>query len=239
MPAYTTQGLSAATTFQGINITSTASTGNLIHNMPISNEDRVWMWASNRDSSDRTLTVAIEGVLTTSSQILNIPTRNGLNQIFNGLTLKSSGVTEIDIRAWASVTNTISIFGYVMRQGTTGPDKLYTTEVISGGDGDGSGINVVATASAGNTAHTAAGTNGIDKVYLYATNLNAAADRVLTVEWSGTGAEDRFAQTIPFRDGLILLSPGLCLPTGASILVFADVTTDVNIWGEVYREVDP
>jgi hypothetical protein len=101
---------------------------------------------------------------------------------------------------------------------------------------DGRGIKVVATATAGTAIHTAvAGSSDWDEVYIYAVNAHTA-DVILTLEWGGvTDPDDLIEFTIPYKNGLYLVTPGLILQNGLGIAAFAATANVISIFGFVNR----
>jgi len=109
------------------------------------------------------------------------------------------------------------------------------------GSTDGMPILVVQTATPGTTIHTAvAGTTDgtYDETWLWAYNGHTA-DVVLTLEYGGATVPDQnLVATIPFKSGLIPLTPGPILQNGLVIKAFASVANVVTIWGFVNRMTD-
>jgi hypothetical protein len=109
----------------------------------------------------------------------------------------------------------------------------YSKEFLSGGTGDGLGIKVVATATAGTTIHTAHAT-AQDEIHLWAWNTDTV-NRVLTVEFGGaTDPDDLIEMDIPFQDGLYLVVPGLPL-TNLVVKAFAAAANIIVVHGFVNR----
>lgn len=100
---------------------------------------------------------------------------------------------------------------------------------------NGKGINVAATATTGDTIHTAvSGTSSFDEVWMYAVNTSTSSVK-LTVEYGGTTAADNIEITIPGESGLVLVVPGLYLNNSQVVTVFADTTNVISIHGYVNR----
>ena len=104
----------------------------------------------------------------------------------------------------------------------------------------GQGIKVAATTSPGTLIHTT-GVSGtiIDEVWLYAFNSHTA-DVVLTVEFGGATAPDQnIILTIPFKQGLVIVVPGLPLlgsgTVALTVKAFAATTNVITISGFVNR----
>lgn len=104
------------------------------------------------------------------------------------------------------------------------------------GSTQGKGIKVVATSTAGTTIHTAvAGTTNMDEIWLYAFNSHTA-DVVLTIEWGEATAPDgNIIATIPYKQGLYLIAPGLLLQNGLVVKAFAASANVITIHGFVNR----
>lgn len=109
------------------------------------------------------------------------------------------------------------------------------------GSTDGKAIKVVATATAGTTIHTAvAGTTAgtYDEIWLWAYNGHTA-NLALTIEFGGADVPDQnIIQTIPFKQGLFLVVPGLILQNGMVVKAFAASANLVTITGYVNSITD-
>ena len=109
----------------------------------------------------------------------------------------------------------------------------------AGATGDGLGILVVATATAGTAIHTASSTaTTIDEVWLYAYN-NHSASILLTIEYGGvTAPKDVIKQTLTAQSGLVLVVAGLLVQGNATpkvIRAFAATGSQISIFGYVNR----
>lgn len=104
------------------------------------------------------------------------------------------------------------------------------------GSTHGRGIKVAATASAGDTIHTAtSSTTDCDVVTLYAYNSSGSAVN-LTLQWGGTTAvDDDIKLSIPATSGLTLVVPDLVLRNSLVIKAYAGTTNVVTIHGYVNR----
>jgi len=100
-----------------IQITATGSTGTTIHTTLSSSTiiDEVWLYATNGDTVQRTLTVEYGGTGSTSEVVVGIPSRSGLSIVLPGTILSGDGSSGSTITAYSSVANTINILGYVNR----------------------------------------------------------------------------------------------------------------------------
>lgn len=109
----------------------------------------------------------------------------------------------------------------------------------AGTTGDGLGILVAATSTAGTAIHTASTTaTTIDELWLYAYN-NSSASILLTIEFGGvTAPKDVIKTTISGQLGLTLVCAGLVVQGNASAKVvraFADTANQISIFGYVNR----
>jgi len=109
----------------------------------------------------------------------------------------------------------------------------------AGSTGDGLGILVAATATAGTAIHTASSTaTTIDELWLYAYN-NHSADILLTIEFGGaTAPKDVIKDTITTQDGLILVVAGLVIQGNATpkvVRAFAATANQISLFGYVNR----
>lgn len=107
--------------------------------------------------------------------------------------------------------------------------------------GDGLGITVVATATAGTAIHTASTTVAtLDEVWLYAVNTDTVA-RILTIEFGGVNvAKDIIQQTLALSpSGLVLVCAGLLLKGNATAKIVrafsAGTASKIEIFGFVNR----
>jgi hypothetical protein len=109
----------------------------------------------------------------------------------------------------------------------------------AGTTGDGLGILVAATATAGTAIHTASATaTTIDEIWLYAYN-NHNASILLTIEYGGvTAPKDVIKQTLTAQNGLVLVVAGLLIQGNATpkvIRAFAATGSQISIFGYVNR----
>jgi hypothetical protein len=104
------------------------------------------------------------------------------------------------------------------------------------GSTNGKGIKVAATASAGDTIHTAqSGTSTSDVITLYAYNSSASAVN-LTLQWGGTtSVDDDIKLSIPATSGLTLVVPDLVLRNSLIVKAYAGTTNVITIHGFVNR----
>jgi len=109
----------------------------------------------------------------------------------------------------------------------------------AGTTGDGLGILVAATATAGTAIHTASSTaTTIDELWLYAYNHHASSV-VLTIEYGGvTSPKDVITGSVAAASGLVLMVPGLVVQGNATpkiIRAFAATANKISIFGYVNR----
>ena len=107
----------------------------------------------------------------------------------------------------------------------------------AGTTGDGLGITVVATATAGTAIHTASATaTTIDELWLYAANIHSSAV-VLTVEFGGVTITSDLIQTsiAATPSGLVLICAGLLVTGSVSVTAFAGTANKIELFGFVNR----
>jgi len=113
----TKQPLTGGTRFLPILITTTASTGDIIHqpltNATIDQQDELFLYAHNDSALDAIL--SIDWGDGTFVEWVTIPARQGLFQIDPGAPDSSSDGSNNTIRMFASVANVIRIKGWVNR----------------------------------------------------------------------------------------------------------------------------
>jgi hypothetical protein len=104
------------------------------------------------------------------------------------------------------------------------------------GSTHGRGIKVAATASSGDTLHTAtSSTTDCDVVTIYAYNSSGSAVN-LTLQWGGTSTpDDDIKLSIPATSGLTLVAPDLVLRNSLVLRAYAGTTNVVTIHGFVNR----
>ena len=103
------------------------------------------------------------------------------------------------------------------------------------GSTDGKPIKIATTATAGTAIHTAvAGTTPgtYDEVWLWAQN-NGTVSVNLTVEFGSNAVEGNIIKSIPAKEGLVPIVPGIPLQNGATVKAFASVANVVSILGFV------
>ncbi len=116
----------------------------------------------------------------------------------------------------------------------------FTKLALSGGNADGLGITVVATATAGTTIHTGPSASAtIDEIWLYANNTASTAV-VLTIEFGGVSVTKDIIQTsiAASPSGLVLVCAGLIIQGNATqkiIKAFAGSASKIELFGFVNR----
>lgn len=112
------------------------------------------------------------------------------------------------------------------------------SRVLLSGSTNGKPIPVAATATAGTTIHTAvAGTSSFDEIYMWASNVTAAA-ATLTIEWGGVtdpGNHSVKAVSIPANSPPIPIMTGQVLNNGLVVGAFSGTASAINITGYVNR----
>ena len=101
----------------------------------------------------------------------------------------------------------------------------------AGTTGDGLGITVVATVTAGTAIHTASSTaTTIDELWLYAANIHSSAV-TLTIEYGGVSVtKDLIQQSIAATpSGLVLVCAGLLIKGNATPLVVKAFAGTANV----------
>lgn len=111
--------------------------------------------------------------------------------------------------------------------------QAVTMDKLSGST-NGKAIKIAATATTGDTIHTAvSGTSSWDQVWIYACNTSTSAVK-LTIEWGTTTAADgNIEQTILPESGLVLVVPGLILDNSLVVTAFAGTTNVILLSGFV------
>jgi hypothetical protein len=109
---------------------------------------------------------------------------------------------------------------------------------LSGAPAGNRGIKVVAVATPGTTIHTAVtGTNlgSYDEIWIWAYNGHTA-DVDLTIEFGGaTVPDDNIKVSVPYKQGLFLIVPGLVLQNALIVKAFASVANVVALQGFINR----
>lgn len=109
-----------------------------------------------------------------------------------------------------------------------------TVQIPFSASTQGQGVKLAATATPGTLIHTTGTglfTTVFDKVFLWAYNSDTV-DRVLTIEFGGATAPDQnITMTVPFKQGLIYVVPGLILAGSGSVALTVKgfVTAGANV----------
>lgn len=101
-----------------IKVAATGTAGTAIHTTGISATviDRIYLFAFNSDTVDRTLTIEFGGVTAPDQNIVTtVPFKTGLLLIIDGLPLLGNGAVGLTIGAFASSANVVTVSGYVLR----------------------------------------------------------------------------------------------------------------------------
>jgi len=118
MATFSKLHLSGSTQGRQIKVIATSSAGTIIHTTGISSStiDEVWLYATNQDTVERTLTIQFGNTTSPDDWItLNVPAKAGLTLISPGLTLSGTGSVGNVVRAFASAANVVLISGYINR----------------------------------------------------------------------------------------------------------------------------
>lgn len=116
----------------------------------------------------------------------------------------------------------------------------YSRVLLSGSPASGREIPVAAVGTPGTLIHTAvAGATSFDEIYLWASNVTAAA-ATLTIEWGGVvdpGDHMCKALSIPANSPPIPIVTGLSLNGTLVVCAFSGTASAINIGGHVNRIV--
>lgn len=114
MATFTKLKLSGSTDGKPIKVAATATAGTTIHTASSTALDELWLWVTNTDTADRTLTIEFGGTTDPDHLIvkaLTIPASSVPIPIVTGQLLTNSLV----VGAFASSANKLLITGYVNR----------------------------------------------------------------------------------------------------------------------------
>lgn len=114
MATFTKKILSGSSDGKPVKVVATTSVGTTIHtgSSTATVLQEVWIWAQNNHTADVVLTVEYGDTASEGNIIVSIKAKAGLALICPGLLLKGNAAP-LTIRAFASVTNVISITGFV------------------------------------------------------------------------------------------------------------------------------
>lgn len=116
MATFTKLKLSGSTDGKPIKVVATATAGTTVHTAHATSLDELWLWVTNTDTTDRTLTIEFGGTTDPDHLILKavtIPAKSLPIPIITGLHLTNSLV----VGAFASSANVLLISGFVNRIG--------------------------------------------------------------------------------------------------------------------------
>lgn len=114
MAIYSKILLSGSTNGQPILVAATSTPGTTIHTAVsgVSSLDEIWLYAQNTDTTPRKITIEYGGTTSPNNLFeITIQPEAGLTLVVPGLLLNNSLV----VRAFAAVTNVVTISGYVNR----------------------------------------------------------------------------------------------------------------------------
>jgi hypothetical protein len=117
MATFSKAHLSASAGGRAIKITTTATSGNLIHQTDTSSStiDEVWLYATNTSPASILLTLEWGGATNPDDRIVaSIPPQSTVTLI-PGHVISGTGSASRDVRAFAGTANVINIFGYINR----------------------------------------------------------------------------------------------------------------------------
>jgi|TARA_A100000172_G_scaffold67354_2_gene47062 hypothetical protein len=115
MPTFAKQELSGSTDGRGIKVTGNATGASVTVHQAQSgtgdnNYDEVFVYANNSSTAAILLTIEFGGVTVPDDLIeVSVPAQQGLMLVVPGLVLQNS----LYVKAWASVINEVSLFGFV------------------------------------------------------------------------------------------------------------------------------
>jgi len=98
-------------------VAASGATGTTIHTTLSSSTtvDEIWLYATNNDTVQRNLTIEYGTTGAASEISVGIPSKSGLSIILAGCVLTGTGSASSVVRAYGSVSNQISVVGYVNR----------------------------------------------------------------------------------------------------------------------------
>jgi len=112
IPSGSTQG-------KAVKIAATSTPGTTIHTTGVSATtlDRLYMFAVNSDTVDRNLTIEFGGTTSPDNliQVFPVPFKQGLVLVVDGLPLIGNGGSGLTVGAFASATNVIMVYAYILR----------------------------------------------------------------------------------------------------------------------------
>ena len=116
MAGYSRQHLSGSTNGRAIKVAATATPGTAVHTAIAGTTgfDEVYLWASNTDSAERTLTVEWGGTTAPDDHVapaITLPPNSGPVPIVTGQCLNNG----LAIKAFSDAANKVLLTGYVNR----------------------------------------------------------------------------------------------------------------------------
>ena len=115
MATFNTHKLSGSTDGRNIKVAATATAGTTVHTAQVSaaDEDFIYLWAMNSDTTDRKLTLEHGGTTAPDDLTeITIPAEAGWVPVLSGMPLRNSLV----LRAFAASANVVNVNGYVVRK---------------------------------------------------------------------------------------------------------------------------
>lgn len=115
MATFNAMKLSGSTDGRNTKVAATATPGTLIHTAQASatDEDFLFLWACNTDTTDRKLTIEFGGVTSPDDLMeVTIPAEGGWVPVVEGLPIRNSLV----VRAFAASANVVNVNGYAVRK---------------------------------------------------------------------------------------------------------------------------
>jgi len=229
---FSTVTLTGSTTFQGKQLTGSTVE---MHLVPASVVDQVYLYAVNQHATlSRVITVeGIDNSAGVHTSLQTLLPKEGLSLVWPGFPMTAGA----SVKAFASVTADVRIFGFVHRFGATANDKEYSYNVHTATPADGVGVNIDTASTAGNSIHVVPASS-LDRIELYASNLDPA-DQEITIEWFDATTTNNITVTIPAQQSIMNVVPGLYLPAAAAVNVFATKNDVINIYTRIARESVP
>lgn len=118
MATYSKELLSGSTGGRPILVGATTSPGTTIHATGTDPDvtDEMWLYAHNTDTVGHKLTIQFGDTSSPSDLIeVEIPAQDGLTLLVPGLPLVGTGAAARTVRAFAALTDVVTVSGYVNR----------------------------------------------------------------------------------------------------------------------------
>lgn len=103
--------LSGSTNGRPIKVAASATPGTTIHTADATAKDEIWLWATNTDAVDRSLTIEFGGTTSPDDHIRTIVPAGETVLVVPGIPLTASLVA----KAFAAAANVVTVAGYVNR----------------------------------------------------------------------------------------------------------------------------